>query len=280
MNDILLYLISPNFLMLFLDSASSCHGCLSHWQPRVSRSSYVQLVQYTCPFRMPGITMNLDAQLGVAPPILYFSILIFFFFFTIRTPYIHGFLASSLLFLIFFFSFCPFRVSALRIFHIFQGVLPSVIYWTYNHRPVLVSTTTTTITFTQLPCTIISFLSSPNTAYSYHFVISFMGVPLPVFPCIYFTFSIHFWVDFYFLIFHFSTASFVFYGGALTCTSRSLSPSVSTLSVVGVCWTRCPCPTFVRRIAVSHALYLPNTITHHVSLYPIDHFRVSSPLST
>jgi hypothetical protein len=50
---------------------------------------------------------------------------------------------------------------------------------------------------------------------------------------------------------------------------------------VGVCWTRCPCPTFVCRIAVSHGSYLPNTVlTRHVSLYPIDHFRVSSPLST
>ena len=57
--------------LVFLDSASSCHGCLSHWQPTVSRDSYVQLVWYTCPFRMPGITMNLDAQLGMAPPILH-----------------------------------------------------------------------------------------------------------------------------------------------------------------------------------------------------------------
>ena len=30
--------------LVFLDSASSCHGCLCHWQPTVSRGSYVQLV--------------------------------------------------------------------------------------------------------------------------------------------------------------------------------------------------------------------------------------------
>ena len=96
--------------------------------------------------------------------------------------------------------------------------------------------------------------------------------PNEVFP------DVHFRVDFYFLIFYFPI---LFYGGALTCTSRSLSPSISTLSVMGVCWTRCPCPTFVRRIAVSHASYLPNTVvTHLVSLHPIDHIRVSSPLST
>ena len=41
------------------------------------------------------------------------------------------------------------------------------------------------------------------------------------------------------------------------------------------------CPTFVCRIAVSHASYLPNTVvTRHVSFNPIDYFRVSSPLST
>ena len=110
---------------------------------------------------------------------------------------------------------------------------------TYNHRSVLISTTTTSITFKFTQPTTCTIISSP--ALNNLYVNFLLGV-----PCLFFVQSLYVLLRFFYF-WHF--LSF-------------LSIRLDSVRCGGVL----ACPTFVCRIAVSHASYLPNTVViRHVS---------------